>query len=203
MTKDFKVTLIESIIYIILGALFFIPQVNFLQIILCVIGAAVLIFGIYLLVKGIIDNTPARNGLIIGGTILTIIGILFVTLVWFVFAVIAVMVGIFFIAASVVGLFSIIKDSNASLANRIVNLLINVCYLAIGILLIVNCSNSFQIVSYIIGGVLILDGIMNIIITVFIIRESKKNIVTADSSKNVVNDDDPIVIDVDVTNDQD
>ncbi len=203
MTKDFKITLVESIIYIILGALFFIPQVNFLQIILCIIGAAVLVFGIYLLIKGIIDKSPARNGLIAGGTILIIIGILFVTLVWFVFAVISVMVGILFIAASVVGIFSIIRDAHTSTANRIVNLLINIFYLAIGILLIVNCQNSFQIVSYLIGGCLIVDGIMNIIITIFIIRESKKNIITADNSKHVVSDDDPIVVDIDVTNDQD
>ncbi len=203
MTKDFKVTLIESIIYIILGVLFFIPEVNLLQIILCIIGAAVLIFGIYLLVRGIIDALPTRNVLIAGGVVLIVIGILFVTLVWFAFAVISVMVGILFIAVSVVELFSIIKDAKSSLANRIVSLLVDVCYLTIGILLIVNCSNSFQIVSYIIGGVLILDGIMNIIITIFIIKEAKKNIVTVDNSKNVVNDDDPIVIDVDVTNDND
>lgn len=203
MKRDFKLTLIESIIYIILGSLFFIPQVNFLQIILCVIGALILIFGIYLLIKGLVDNSLKKNATIVSGIFLIVIGIVFVTLVWFVFSVIAVLIGILFIAASVVGLLRCIKEARPSLFNRLVDLLVNIFYLVIGILLIVNCTNSFSIVSYFIGGSLILDGVLNLIVTIYIYREYKKNIIVADNSKHVVEDDNPIVVDIDVTNDHD
>jgi uncharacterized membrane protein HdeD (DUF308 family) len=189
-----KADLIFPIIFIVLGILFCIPKINFLQIIICIGGCAIFIYGLYMLISSIIEishQIDAYFQLTISIFVM-LIGILFSSLVWVLFFIFALIFGIIFICYGLFGIYGAIVNPSLTLKDRILSLIINILYLAIGILFIININNEYQIISYVLGGLLIFDGLIGLIEYISYQRNLKKFFTKPQYQKE-----DKIVIDVD------
>lgn len=162
--KDSLYQLLLSIAFLILGGICFIPNINFLQQLICFFGVIILIIGVFFFIRGITKELGPSSSkiLIISGLIISLIGILFSTLVWVLFELFSTTLGIIFIAYSLVGIIIVIKDKYGLKRARLLSSIKNIIYLGVGILLIIDSLSHTLIIDYILGFLLITDGIVGI-----------------------------------------
>ncbi|MBE6142758.1 MAG: hypothetical protein E7177_02065 [Erysipelotrichaceae bacterium] len=157
--------LVLSLAFIILGGICFIPNVNFLQQLICFTGIVITVIGLIFFIKGVTKeyDMHSRKILVIVGLVIALLGISFSTLVWVLFEIFAIALGIIFILYSIIGLFIVVKDKYGLKKVRILSTTKNIIYLSIGILLIVDCITHHLSIDFTLGGLLILDGTIGII----------------------------------------
>ena len=163
--KDSIYQLILSLFFIVLGCICFIPNVNFLQLLICFSGIIIIIIGLFFFIRGLTKDydKSISKFFITGGLIVALIGISFSTLVWVWFNLFSFVLGIIFILYAIVGLIITIKDKYGFLRNRILSIIKNLLYISIGVLIILDCLFHHMIIDYILGLVLICDGLIGII----------------------------------------
>ena len=163
--KDSIYQLILSLSFIVLGCICFIPNVNFLQLLICFSGIIIVIIGLFFFIRGLTKDydKSITKFFITGGLIVALMGISFSTLVWVWFNLFSFVLGIIFILYAIVGLIITIKDKYGLLRNRILSIIKNLLYISIGILIILDCLFHHMIIDYILGLVLICDGLIGII----------------------------------------
>ncbi len=163
--KDSIYQLILSLSFIVLGCICFIPNVNFLQLLICFSGIIIVIIGLFFFIRGLTKDydKSISKFFITGGLIVALIGISFSTLVWVWFNLFSFVLGIIFILYAIVGLIITIKDKYGFLRNRILSIIKNLLYISIGTLIILDCLFHHMIIDYILGLVLICDGLIGII----------------------------------------
>lgn len=196
--RDSIYQLILSIAYAILGALSFIPNINFLQNMIFIVGLIITLVGIVFFIRGIIkDNDDhTRQVVITTGLIVALIGIAFATLVWVLFALFAISLGIICIGYGVIGIYIVIKDKYNLPKIRLFSTLKSLFYVSIGILLIIDCKNSFPIIGYILGILLLVNGILGII-SYIVYFKNRKHVFDVNEEELDLDDEDKIIIDVD------
>lgn len=178
--KDSIYQLILSLAYTILGILCFIPDVNFLQHFIFVAGLIILIIGIVLFIRGMLRefDDPSRKILIGVGLIVSIIGVCFSTLVWIMYFVFALILGIILILYGLLGLFIALKDKYGLIKIRIMNIIKSILYLSIGAFVIIDSFNSQVIFEYVLGTLLLINGILGII--TYLLSHKPNNIIDID-----------------------
>ena len=162
--KDSFYQLILAIGFVVLGCICFIPNVNFLQLLICFSGIAILIIGLFFFIRGltVAYEKSTNKVLIIGGLIISLLGISFSTLVWILFNFYSIFLGIIFILYATLGLIIAIKDKYGLLRVRILSIVKNTIYISIGILIILDCFLHHMIIDYFLGFLLITDGLLGI-----------------------------------------
>jgi hypothetical protein len=157
--------LILSIIFILLGGICFIPNVNFLRLLLCFSGIGIFILGFFFFIRGFTKEYDFSTNkiLIITGFIVSLLGISFATLVWVFFNFFAILLSIIFIAYSLIGLIVVIKDKYGLLRVRIFSTIKNIIYISVGVLIIIDCIYHHMIIDYILGLLLVTDGLIGTI----------------------------------------
>lgn len=196
--RDSIYQLILSIVYTILGGLCFIPNFNFLQNMIFIIGLLITIIGIVFFIRGIIkdNDDQTRQLLITIGLVISLIGIAFSTLVWVLFAIFTITLGIICIGYGLIGLYVVIKDKYNLPRIRIFSTLKSLFYVAIGVLLIIDCKNSFPIIGHILGILLLINGIIGII-SYIIYFKTRKQVIDVTEEELDLDDENKIIIDVD------
>ena len=163
--KDAIYQLILSLAFILLGGICFIPNVNFLRLLLCFSGIGIFILGFFFFIRGFTKEYDISTNklLIISGFIVSLVGISFATLVWVFFNFFAILLGIIFILYSLISLIVVIKDKYGLLRVRIFSTIKNIIYIAVGVLIIFDCFYHNMIIDYILGLLLIIDGLIGTI----------------------------------------
>lgn len=162
--KDSIYQLILSIFFIILGCICFIPNVNFLQLLICFSGIVITVIGIFFFIRGLTidyDKTISKY-IIIAGIIIALIGISFSTLVWVLFNLFSIILGLIFIIYALLGLIIASKDKYGLIKVRVLSIIKNALYISIGILIILDCYLHHIIIDFILGILLITDGLVGI-----------------------------------------
>ena len=181
--SDSLYQLILSIVFVILGCICFIPNVNFLQLLICFSGIVILVIGLFFFIRGLtlIDNDKSVSKfLIIGGLIISLIGISFSTLVWVLFNVYSIILGSIFIIYALVGLIIAIKDKYGLIKIRILSLIKNSLYVFVGLLIILDCFYHHMIIDYILGILLIVDGVIGITTYISSYKTYHKSVIDID-----------------------
>ena len=163
--KDSIHQLLLSIAFIILGTICFVPNVNFLQQLISFSGIIIIVIGLFIFIKGVSSeyDNHSRKVLLFSGLIIALIGISFSSLVWVLFEIFAVALSIIFILYSLFGIMFVFKDKYGLAKVRIMSAIKNILYLGVGILLLVDCFLHHMIIDYILGILLIIDGMIGII----------------------------------------
>ena len=163
--NDSLYQLLLSIALVILGTLCFIPNVNFLQLLIFLIGLIITIIGLFIFIRGLTKEFENESNMIVilSGIFITIIGVCFSTLVWLLFSIFAIALGSIFILYSILGLYLIIKDKYGITKIRLLNGLKNLIYLFVGILIIVDCFYHNMIIDIILGVFLLSNGLIGIL----------------------------------------
>lgn len=190
--------LVISLAYLIIGILCFIPNIDFLQYLLFLASLIIILIGLILVIKGIIKHKHdhSKNGTLIIGLITTLIGISFSILVWFLFIIIDITFGIVFIGYGILGIIVSIRDKYGLLKNRILNSVKSLLYTSIGVMLIIDCNNSFPIIGYILGVIVCSLGLIGII-NYAIYYKTRNDYIDAYHSEADESDTDKIIIDAD------
>ena len=163
--KDSIYQLILSISFIVLGCICFIPNVNFLQLLICLSGIIIIIIGLFFFIRGLTkdyDKSISKYFIILG-LIVALIGISFSTLVWVWFNLFSFVLGSIFIAYALLGLIITLKDKYGLFRNRLLSFTKNILYISIGILIILDCLFHHMIIDYILGIILVFDGLIGVI----------------------------------------
>lgn len=151
-SKSVSTNLIYGLLLILFGILFIVGGAgtaqNLTAIIVTVIGALMLVYGIYGAVKGDV----------LGGVIEAVLGILMIVFAWTISYVAFVVIGVIFLVTGISGL---VKHRGSVISN--------VIDLALGILaVLMACGVGFawdfvNIFFYILGAVMIIDGVLYLI----------------------------------------
>lgn len=151
--------LFMPIFYIVMGIIFCIPSLtgSIFAIILTIVAVLILIGSILILVKGIQANDESKTSKIVTGIIGIIVAILFPTLAWTLFFVFEIVFGVILI---IYGAYSILVSimSKSLISIKVVSIIVSTIVLTVGALLIAHALKGNPTISYIIGGVLIFDG---------------------------------------------
>ena len=162
--KDSLYQLLLAIVFVVLGCICFIPNVNFLQLLICFSGIVVLIIGLFFFIRGLTKyyDRSISKFLIIGGIIVALVGISISILVWVLFNLYSIILGGIFIIYAVLGLIITIRDKYGLMRVRILSSVKNILYIFVGSLIILDCYFHHMIIDYILGILLITDGVIGI-----------------------------------------
>ena len=190
--------LILSLALIIIGTMCFIPNANFFKQLICLTGIVITVVGLVLFIKGVTKeyDIHSKKILISFGLAFALLGISFSTLVWVLFEIFAIILGIIFILYSLIGLIIVIKDKYGLKKVRIMSTLKNIIYICVGILLIVDIMTHHLIIDLILGGLLIIDGTIGIV-TYISSYKNYHSIIDVEELEVDENDNEKIIIDED------
>ena len=177
MVKTNKTQLILAIGSIISGSLFFIFPDKILNIIFYFIGGLIILFGIVNLILNIKENKGELNQitpLLIFDIAAILLGIVFVSIAWLFVQVFIVIIGIIFILFGLWGYYISLNDQSLSRDTKVLKILSSTLNFMIGVLLIIDVSQTIHVIMYILGSLLIINGLIDIFNFVKHAQEVKK-----------------------------
>lgn len=177
MVKTNKTQLILAIGSIISGSLFFIFPDKILNIIFYFIGGLIILFGIVNLILNIRENKGELNQitpLLIFDIAAILLGIVFVSIAWLFVQVFIVIIGIIFILFGLWGYYIALNDQSLSRDTKVLKILSSTLNFIIGVLLIIDVSQTIHVIMYILGSLLIINGLIDIFNFVKHAQEVKK-----------------------------
>ena len=177
MVKTNKTQLILAIGSIISGSLFFIFPDKILNIIFYFIGGLIILFGIVNLILNIKENKGELNQitpLLIFDIAAILLGIVFVSIAWLFVQVFIVIIGIIFILFGLWGYYIALNDQSLSRDTKVLKILSSTLNFIIGVLLIIDVSQTIHVIMYILGSLLIINGLIDIFNFVKHAQEVKK-----------------------------
>ncbi len=177
MVKTNKTQLILAIGSIISGSLFFIFPDKILNIIFYFIGGLIILFGIVNLILNIKENKGELNQitpLLIFDIAAILLGIVFVSIAWLFVQVFIVIIGIIFILFGLWGYYISLNDQSLSRDTKVLKILSSTLNFIIGVLLIIDVSQTIHVIMYILGSLLIINGLIDIFNFVKHAQEVKK-----------------------------
>ena len=149
MAKKQSFNLSSPLLYIVLGALFFIFGLE-------LIGLLMTIAGIFFVVMGIVDLVRHR---VVSGVVNLVIAAIIIYLGWTIGKIVLTILGIIIIAKGVLDLFSLLKHKRANA----LNVIFVVLTIAIGLMLAASPEGFLATAMKIAGALLIVDGVLGLI----------------------------------------